>query len=72
MQLVVKESDAHHPSLSFAQYEQILHDIQHKVHLLQTKLAEHEQKQVVMAQDYGMLVRKPYLGYRYVKIIPDH
>lgn len=53
-------------SPELAEYKQILADIQHNVKLLQDKLAENEHKQVVRAQDFGMLIRKPYLGYRYL------
>ena len=61
--MVVKENNDH-SSPNFVGYEQNLGNIQHNVELLQDKLAEHEHKQLVMAQEYGMLVRKPYLGYR--------
>lgn len=53
-------------SPELAEYKQILADIQHNVKLLQNKLAENEHKQFVTAQDFGMLIRKPYLGYRYL------
>ena len=40
-------------------------DLQDTVKVLQRKLAESEQKQMLIAQEYGLLVRKPYMGYRY-------
>ena len=47
-----------------AGWDEILAGIQASVKLMQDKMAENEQRQTLMAHEYGMLVRKPYSGYR--------
>lgn len=61
---VAKASTQAGPQSSIHELEGLLSDLQGTVKLLHRKFEESEQKQTVMAQEYGMLVRRPYMGYR--------
>ena len=68
MQAVREESNQTY-EIDHSKLEGILNDIWEALRLLQDKVQEYESKQKHMAQDYGMLVRKPYIGYRSVSLL---
>lgn len=51
-----------------AEWTKVLDEIWQALQLLQDKLMEYENRQSKVAEHYGMLVRRPYLGYRSTEV----